>query len=271
MLIETHAHLDYPDFEQDFPEILQRAKEAGVERILSIATSLESSKRVIALAEKFDEIYPVVGIHPGSVEEEADNAVEQLRELASHPKVAAIGEIGLDYYRLPEANDPGNPGGWEAIEAIKARQALFFRQQLDLAIDLGLNVVIHERNAWDDTLAAIQPHTGKFRAVFHCFGKSIQEARALLELNHLVSFTGIVTFKNAAIVQETARLIPAEGYMVETDCPYLSPVPFRGKRCEPAYTRNVAEMIAGLRGEPIEDVAKQTTKNALAFFRFPPQ
>ena len=268
MLIETHAHLDYPDFQPDFDEIIQRAKEAGIDRILSIATSLESSRRVVELAEKHDSIYAVIGIHPGSVMEEPENAVDGLRELARHPKVVALGEAGLDYYRLPSMSEQETPAEYTDDE-IKARQAIFFRQQLDLAVDLGLNMVIHERNAWEDTIEAIQPYTGKLRAVFHCFGKSMEHAEVLLGMNHLVSFTGIVTFKNAPVAQETARLIPGNAYMVETDCPYLAPIPFRGKRCEPAYTRLVAEKIAELRGETVEEVAAQTTKNALGFFRFP--
>lgn len=267
MLIETHAHLDYPEFEPDFPAILQRAKEAGIDRILSVGTSVESSRRVVDLATRHDSVYAVVGIHPNSVEEESEAALEELRKLAEHPKVVAIGETGLDYYRLPSGNEASLSGGG-SVEAIKARQAAFFQKQLELAVELGLNVVVHERNAWEDTLAILQPFTGKLRAVFHCFGKSIEEARHLLAMNHLVSFTGIVTFKNAPVARETARLISGSGFMVETDCPYLAPVPFRGKRCEPAYTRIVAETVAELRGETVEAVAEQTTKNALEFFRF---
>jgi TatD DNase family protein len=270
MLIETHAHLDYPDFQPDFLDVLQRAKEAGIGRLLSVGTSLESSRRVVELASQHECVYAVVGIHPNSVVEEADDAVDQLRSLAQHPKVVAIGETGLDYYRLPIDEDQEaapNPHGF-TVEAIKQRQAVFFRRQLDLAVELGLNVVVHERSAWEDTLALLHPYTGRVRAVFHCFGKSIEEARQLLAMNHLVSFTGIVTFKNAPLARETARQIPGNGFMVETDCPYLAPIPFRGKRCEPAYTRIVAETIAGMRGESLEAVAEQTTKNALDFFRF---
>lgn len=267
MLIDTHAHLDYPDFQPDFSLVLQRAKEAGVERIVSIATSLESSRRVVELADKFDSIYAVVGIHPSSVMEEPDGAVGELRALCQHPKVVAIGETGLDYYRLP-STQPEEPSAF-TDEEIKVRQAIFFRQQLDLAHEQGLNVVIHERSAWEDTLEILKPYTGKIRGVFHCFGKTIEQAKALLEMNHLVSFTGIVTFKNAQVVQETVRQLPANNYMVETDCPYLAPVPYRGKRCEPAFTRNVAEKIAELRGESLESVAAQTTQTALGFFRFP--
>ena len=166
-------------------------------------------------------------------------------------------------------NDPQEPAAAIRDGAVKCAQAAVFEQQLDLAVELGLNVVIHERDAWDDTLEILRPYTGKLRAVFHCFGKSPAQAGELLDLGHMVSFTGIVTFKNAAEAQETAQQIPAETFMFETDCPFLAPVPFRGKRCEPAYTRQVAEHVARLRGATLESLAAQTSANAAAFFRFP--
>jgi len=267
MLIDTHAHLDYPDFQPDFHGVLQRANEAGIDRIISIATGLESSRRVVELAEKYTQIYAVIGIHPNAVMEEPDDAVAQLRELIGHPKVVALGEAGLDYYRLPSSDPDGSQLAF-SDEELKARQAIFFQQQLDLAVEAGLNLVVHERSAWEDTVELLKPYTGKLRAVFHCFGKSLQQAQELIAMNHLVSFTGIVTFKNAQVVQDTAASIPADAFMVETDCPYLAPIPFRGKRCEPAHTRLVAEKIAALRGEPLEKVAEQTTANAHNFFRF---
>ena len=153
--------------------------------------------------------------------------------------------------------------------AIRAAQAAVFEQQLDLAVELGLNVVVHERDAWSDTVAMLAPFAGKLRAVFHCFGKSIEQARGLIDLGHLVSFTGIVTFKNAQVVQQTAAQIPGDAFMVETDCPYLAPVPHRGKRCEPAFTRLVAEKIATLRNESLDELAGRTTVTAERFFRFP--
>jgi TatD DNase family protein len=151
---------------------------------------------------------------------------------------------------------------------VKNAQAIVFQQQLELAVELGLNVVIHERDAWDDTVTLLAPYTGRLRAVFHCFGKSIDHARHLIDLGHLVSFTGIVTFKNAQTLQETAAQVPGDSFMVETDCPYLAPVPHRGKRCEPAFTRLVAEKVAALRHEPLADVAQRTTATAERFFRF---
>ena len=284
MLIDTHAHLDFPDFANDFEGVLARAAAAGVQRIVTIGTSVEGSRQAVALAEKYPQIYAVIGIHPNSAVEAADDFIDELRTLAKSPRVAAIGEAGLDYYRLPSRQllaakdavlaemssaDPNEPAAAIRDGAIKTAQAAVFKQQLDLAVELGLNVVIHERDAWDDTVALLRPYTGKLRAVFHCFGKSPAHAKMLLEMGHMVSFTGIVTFKNAAEAQETARTLPDNSFMFETDCPYLAPVPFRGKRCEPAYTRDTAAHVARLRGATLESLAAQTTANAAAFFRFP--
>ncbi len=280
MLIDTHAHLDFPDFAGDLDAVLDRAAAAGVTRIITIGTSIEGSRRAIALAEKYPQVFAVIGVHPNSADEADDNFIDELRALAQHPRVVALGETGLDYHRLPSKQRPatsvpalGNetPGDLDAAladGAIKSRQAAVFEQQLDLAVEFGLNVVIHERDAWDDTLAILRPYSGKLRAVFHCFGKSPGHAAELLALGHLVSFTGIVTFKNAADAQATARGLPAESFMVETDCPFLAPVPHRGKRCEPTHTRLVAEHIAGLRGESLAALAARTTANAEQFFRF---
>jgi TatD DNase family protein len=284
MLIDTHAHLDYPDFQEDFAAVLQRAAEAGVTRMITIGTSVESSRRAVALAEKHPEVYAVIGVHPTNEEEAEEDIVTPLRELAKSPRVVAIGETGLDYHRLPgreslkpapafvaemPLNDPRQVEADIRDGAYKSAQTEIFRQQLDLACELGLNVVIHQRDAWEDTLGILKDYTGRLRGVFHCFGGSFAQAEEVIAMGHMVSFTGIVTFKNAPLVHEDAKLAPAESFMVETDCPYLAPAPYRGKRCEPAYTRLVAERIAALRNESLEDVARQTTRNAEGFFRFP--
>jgi TatD DNase family protein len=285
VLIETHAHLDYPDFAVDFDLVLQRASEAGVTRILTIGTSIESSRRAVALAQKHDNIYAVIGVHPTSDESAPDDVMQPLREIAQSPRVVAIGETGLDYHRLPSKaiakekqvqvfSNALQSETEEQIEAgihdgaYKSEQASLFEQQLDLAVELGLNVVIHQRDAWDDTLEIMRPYTDKLRGVFHCFGGTLEQANEVLGLDHLVSFTGIVTFKNGATVREVAAQIPLWKFMVETDCPYLAPVPFRGKRCEPAYTRIVAETIAAARGISLREVAEATTETAEQFFRF---
>src|SRR5437763_14125333 len=216
MLVETHAHLDYPDFASDFDEVLRRATEAGVTRILTIGTSVESSRRAIELAEKYPNIFAVVGVHPTSAEPIAnDDVMTPLRELAKNPRVVAIGETGLDYHSLPSAfaaKDKkvqvfANALQGETEEQIdasiedgayKSKQAALFEQQLDLAVELGLNVVIHQRDAWEDTLEIMQSYTDKVRGVFHCFGGTLEQANEVIDLDHLVSFTGIVTFKSGA-------------------------------------------------------------------------
>jgi TatD DNase family protein len=284
MLIETHAHLDYPDFANDLKDVLRRAVDAGVTRIITIGTSVESSRRAIDLAEKYPAVYAAIGVHPTYVEETEEDVFTPLRELAKNSRVVAIGETGLDYHQLPSEKVAKEKQVQvmtalrtetdEEIEAqirdgaYKSKQASLFQQQLDLAVELGLNAVIHQRDAWEDTLKLMQPYTGKLRGVFHCFGGSLDQANELLNLDHLVSFTGIVTFKNGAAVREVAAQIPLWKFMVETDCPYLAPVPFRGKRCEPAHTRIVAETIAAAREVPLEEIADATTESAEKFFRF---
>jgi TatD DNase family protein len=285
MLIETHAHLDYPDFANDFDEVLRRANEAGVTRIITIGTSVESSRRAIELAEKYPNIFAVIGVHPTCAEETGEDVASPLRELAKNPRVVAIGETGLDYHRLPSAevakekqvqvfSQALQSETSEELEAqihdgaYKSKQASLFEQQLDLAVELGLNVVIHQRDAWNDTLEIMRPYSGKLRGVFHCFGGTLEQANEVVDLGHLVSFTGIVTFKNGVAVLDVAAQLPLFKFMVETDCPYLAPVPFRGKRCEPAHTRIVAETIAAARGISLQDVAEMTTQTAEEFFKF---
>jgi TatD DNase family protein len=286
MLIETHAHLDYPDFAPDFDDVLRRATDAGVTRIITIGTSIESSQRAVALSEKYSNVFAVIGVHPTYVEESGEDVISPLRELAQNPKVVAIGETGLDYHSLPslemakERKDTQllvkalQTSTEQQLEAeihdgaYKSKQASLFEQQLDLAVELGLNVVIHQRDAWTDTLDIMRPYTGKVRGVFHCFGGSLEQANEVLALDHLVSFTGIVTFKNGVSVRDVAASVPLWKFMVETDCPYLAPVPFRGKRCEPAHTRIVAKTIATARGIPLDEVAEATTDTAEKFFKF---
>ena len=284
MLIDTHAHLDYPDFAEDFGDVLGRATDAGVTRIITIGTSIASSRRAVELAEAHKNVYAVIGVHPTS-DETAEDVMAPLRELARSRRVVAIGETGLDYHRLPSTETAKSKSVQifartlqgeteEEIEAgiedgaYKARQASLFEQQLDVAVELGLNVVIHQRDAWADTLEMMRPYSGRLRGVFHCFGGTADDAGEVLAMGHLVSFTGIVTFKNGATVRDVAAQLPLDSFMVETDCPYLAPTPFRGKRCEPAHTRLVAETIASARGMSLEDLARTTTATAEGFFKF---
>jgi TatD DNase family protein len=275
--------LDYPDFAPDLEAVLQRATEAGVTRILTIGTSIESSRRAVQLAEKYSNVFAVVGVHPSYAEEAEEDVITPLRELAKNPRVAAIGETGLDYHSLPSARvsrerktqviDALQADTDDEIEggihdgALKSKQASLFQQQLDLAVELRLNAVIHQRDAWDDTLAILRDYGRQVSGVFHCFGGTQEQAEEVIGLGHLVSFTGIVTFKNGAGVRQVAASLSLGDFMVETDCPYLAPVPHRGQRCEPAYTRLVAEGIAAARGIPLEELARATTATAEEFFR----
>ena len=284
MLIDTHAHLDFPDFANDLEDVLRRAEEADVKRVITIGTSIESSRRAIELAEKYPSVYAAIGVHPSHSNEAEEDVITPLRDLAKNSRVVAIGETGLDYHHLASEKVAKEDQVQvmtalrtetdEEIEAqirdgaYKSKQASLFQQQLDLAVELGLNVVIHQRDAWEDTLEALRPYASKLRSVFHCFGGTLEQANEVINLDHLVSFTGIVTFKNGIAVQQVAAEIPLWKFMIETDCPYLAPVPFRGKRCEPAYTRIVAETIAAARGVSLEEISEATTETAEKFFGF---
>jgi len=284
VLTDTHAHLDFPEFDGQLDAVINRARDAGVHRIITIGIDRESCRKSLAIAEKYDNVFAVVGLHPCNVlDDGAMDFLEELPALAKHPKVVAIGETGMDYHHLPSSElAKKNKGVFDALQAataesmeaevadgaMKSAQAEAFKVQLDLAAELGRNVVIHQRNAWEDTLDILRPYTGKLRGVFHCFGGSPEAAAEIAAMGHLVSFTGIVTFKNAALVQETAKSVASDGYMVETDCPYLAPVPFRGKTCEPAHVKFTAEQIAKLRGEDIEKVSVDTEQTARVFFQF---
>lgn len=284
MLIETHAHLDYPDFAPDFEDVLRRATDAGVTRIITIGTSVESSHRAVELSEKYPNIFAVIGVHPTYAHEVEEDVITPLRELAKNPRVVAIGEIGLDYHRLPsvEAAKRKDIQVFNALQsateeqieatiedgAYKSKQVELFEQLLDLAVELKLNVVIHQRDAWNDTIDILREYGRQISGVFHCFGGTLEQANEVFALGHLVSFTGIVTFKNGKQVREVAAQVPIDQFTVETDCPYLAPVPFRGKRAEPAHTRLVAEEIARARNVSLEEIAGATTATAEEFFRF---
>jgi TatD DNase family protein len=264
MLIDTHVHLDYSDFDPDRPAVIDRAREAGVTEMISIGTRLDSSARAVELAENFPEVWATVGVHPTEVEEAPRHYLEVLRQLAQSRRVVGLGEIGLDYHHLPseKTHNPTDDARY------KETQERLFREQLDLAVELGLNVVIHQRDSWEDCVKVLRNYSGKVRGVFHCFGGTLAQAQEVIALGHLVSFTGIVTFKNAPLVQATAQDLSEDQFMVETDCPYLAPVPHRGQRCEPWHTRLVAEKIATLRRISVEAVAETTTATARKFFNF---
>ena len=260
---DTHAHMDYPDYAQDLEAVLQRSQAAGISRVISIGTDLASSRRAIALSEKFEMVYAAVGWHPTSVLESPPDLRPELRDLARHPKVVAIGETGLDYHRLPGDKPGGDPA---ENESYKRRQAEIFAQQMEVAAEFGLNCVIHQRDALADTLALLKPFAARVRGVFHCFVDDATAMRQILELNSIVSFTGILTFKNAQTVRDTLAATPVGKFMLETDSPYLAPIPYRGKRCEPGYVSEIAVVAAENRGVSLEELGSATCATAHEFF-----
>lgn len=261
MLVDSHCHLAYPQLADDIDAVVARAREAGVTRLVTISTDLEDGAANLALADRFpDTIRVAVGIHPTSVTEVAGTDwIDRLRQLAAHPAVVAIGETGTDHHHHP-------PEGFTE-EQYHRRQDEFFDAQLALAESLDLPVVVHQRDSFERTVERLEPYHGRVRAVFHCFNRPWSDALPLVERGHLVSFTGIVTFRSAREVQQCARDAAPGSFMVETDAPFLAPVPHRGRRNEPSFVRHTAEHLATLRGIDLESLAAETTDTARAFFR----
>jgi len=260
---DTHAHLDYPEFATELAQVVERAGAAGVTRIISIGTDLESSRRAVGLAERFENIFAVAGWHPNEALAAPDDVRPALRELAKHPKVVAIGETGLDYFRLPSAQ----PGGTAADDdRFKRKQAQIFQQQLEVAAESGLNCVIHQRAALEDTLAMMRPFAERVRGQFHCFADDASAMQRVLAMGSVVSFTGILTFKNGQNIRDSLAATPMGQFMLETDCPYLAPVPYRGKRCEPAYVKEIAEVAAQVKACSVDELSAATCRAAHEFF-----
>ena len=260
---DTHAHLDYPDYANDLADVIERAATHGITRIISIGTDLDSSRRAVQLAEKIPNVYAVIGWHPANAHEAPENVRDLLRELAGHRKVVAIGETGLDYHHLPSEKKEFSPLD---DTRYKEKQADLFRQHLEVAQEFGLNCVIHQRDAFDDTLAQLTPFADKVRGVFHCFGDTAERMRQVLAIGSLVSFTGIVTFKNGQNVRDTVAATPMDKFMLETDCPYLAPVPYRGTRCEPAHVKEIAATVAHVKNCTLEALSDATCRTAREFF-----
>jgi TatD DNase family protein len=260
---DTHAHLDCPDFAEELPQVVARASAAGITKIISIGTDLASSKRAVSLAAQFPAVFAVVGWHPSEAMQAPQDLRPALRELARQPKVVALGETGLDYHRLP-SQKPGS--GPTDDETYKRRQAELFRQHLEVATELGLNCVIHQRDCFEETLNALAPFAGRVRGVFHCFANDAAAMRRVLAMNSLVSFTGILTFKNGQNIRDTLAAAPLGQFMLETDSPFLAPVPYRGKRCEPAYVKEISETAATVKDCSLEELSEATCATAGGFF-----
>jgi len=251
MLVDSHCHLDFPDFSGDLDAIVARAAQAGIGRIVTISTRVRRLSELIAIAERFPNVYCSVGTHPHHADEEDGIASEELIELTGHPKVVALGEAGLDYFY-----DNGSPQA----------QARGFRAHIAAARATGLPLVVHTRDADEDCGRILQEETAKgpFRAVLHCYTGGRELAMTAIELGLSISFTGILTFKKSEALRALAAELPADRIMVETDAPYLAPGKFRGKRNEPAYVVEVAKVLAEARGVSLEEISRQTTEN---FFR----
>lgn len=252
MLIDTHAHLNVEAFDEDREAVIQRAREAGVTRIVNIGFNRETIPSSLELAEQYDWIYSSVGFHPQDAIEMQPEDVEWLETLCKHPKVVGIGEIGLDYY-------------WDTSP--KEVQQQVFREQIRLARKLGLPIMIHNREAHEDVVRILKEEgAAEVGGIMHCFSGSWEIARMCLDMNFYISFAGPVTFKNARRPKEVLTKTPLDRILIETDCPYLTPHPYRGKRNEPGYVRYVAEAAAELKGMDLEEICNITTQNALQLF-----
>jgi TatD DNase family protein len=258
MLVDSHCHLDFPDFSAELDAVVERARAAGLGRIVTISTRVKKHAQVLAIAEKFPEVFCSVGTHPHNAHEELDIDAHALMEIAKHPKVVAIGEAGLDYHYDKSPRDA---------------QAQGLRQHIAAARETGLPLVIHSRECDADMTRILRDETGKgaFPAVLHCFTGSRDLAFAAIELGHYVSFTGILTFKNSPALREIAAALPADRVLVETDAPYLAPLPYRGKRNEPSYVVETAKVLAQTRGVSQDEIERQTTENFFRLFNKVPR
>lgn len=258
-LVDTHAHLANSKLVHETGALLATAAAEGVTRVVSIGSDTLDSTRNVELAAAHEGIFAAAGVHPTSIHEVPGDWLAIIRALLDRPKVVALGEIGLDHYHPPQ--DGSSVADW------RARQVHFFRSQLDLAVEKGFPVVIHQRECAPEVLEIMRAYAGRLSAVFHCFTGSRPEAEELIRLGFHLSFTGVVTYPSAATLAECASSLPLDRIMVETDAPYLTPVPHRGSRNEPAYVRHTAAFLAQKRGIPLEEFAAATTRTALRFFR----
>ncbi len=253
-LIDTHCHLDWDDYDKDRKEVVGRALEAGI-GMISIGASLKESQDAVKIAEKYDNIFATVGMHPDEIGE--DFNMDKFVELAKHPKVVGIGECGLDYYRIKNNE-----------LRIMNKQKELFKTQIEVAIKVNKPLIIHCRDAHEDVLKILNSyfmiHNSKLRGVLHFFTGNFEQAKEYMELGFIFSYTGVITFTGD--YDETIKKIPLEKIMVETDSPFVAPVPHRGKRNEPHYVKYVAQRIAEIKGVSFEEVAKTTTQTAIDFF-----
>lgn len=253
VLFDTHVHLNVEHFDQDREEVIERAKEAGVEKMVVVGFDHETIPKAIALAEEYSFLYAAVGWHPVDAIEFTEKELDWLEELVKHPKVVALGEMGLDYH-------------WD--KSPKEIQAEVFRQQIRLAKKVEIPIIIHNREATEDILTILkEEHAEAVGGIMHCYNDSVDYVQTCLDLNFYISLGGPVTFKNAKLPKDVAKVVPLDRLLIETDCPFLAPHPNRGKRNEPAYVSLVAEKIAELRGVAVEEIEQATTENGKRLFR----
>jgi TatD DNase family protein len=253
MLVDSHCHLDFPDFKDDFADMLGRAKDAGIETMMTICTHITKFDQVLAVAKSADNIYCTVGIHPHEAENEPEITAEDLIAKSHDPKVIGFGETGLDFFYDHAPRD---------------KQERAFRAHIEASRQTGLPIIIHTRAADDRTIAIIdeEMEKGRFPGLIHCFSSGAEVAACALRHGLYISISGIVTFKKAQDLQNQVAKLPLESLLVETDAPYLAPVPKRGKRNEPAFTAHTAQQVADLRGITYAEVAAQTTNNFYSLF-----
>ena len=251
MLFDTHAHLNDSAFNEDRDTLISGLPEQGVGLVMHPGCNLADSLKAVALAEKYPFVYAAVGTHPDTADEVNEAVIEKYRSLCGHEKVKAIGEIGLDYY-------------YETIP--RQVQLKAFRMQMELAREIGLPVIVHERDAHEDGMQVVKEFPD-VTGVFHCYSGSAEMAKELVKMGWYIGFTGVLTFKNARKAVETAQAIPLERIVLETDCPYMAPEPFRGKRNDPGYLYRMAERLAELRGLSVEEIQAITTENGKRLYR----
>ncbi len=253
MLVDSHCHLDYPDFAPELPQVLARAAEAGVSHLVTISTRVDRFEQILAIAERYEQISCSVGTHPHEAEHELDITTADLVRLSAHPKVVAIGEVGLDYHY---------------DKSPREAQAHGFHTHIAAARETGLPLVIHAREADDDVAEILERESAKgaFPFLLHCFTAGPDLARRAVALGGYVSFSGVITFKKSEALRAIAAELPAERLLVETDAPFLAPMPHRGKRNEPAFVRQTATVLAETRGLSLEAMAAQTTENFYRLF-----
>ena len=254
MIFETHAHYDDHKFDEDREAVLQKVIQSGVSPIINVGASIDSTKATIELAKSHDYIYAAVGVHPSDIEDLNEERFKWLRAQTSYEKTVAVGEIGLDYY-------------WDKEPEVQKAQRYWFGRQLELARELGLPVVVHSREAAQDTLDIVKDHASDLICDIHCFSYGVEMAREYLNRGHYLGVGGVVTFKNGRKLKEVVEYMPLDRLLLETDCPYLAPVPYRGKRNSSLYLPHVVEAIAQIKGVSAEKVIEVTCDNAKRFYQ----